>query len=107
MPFKLTILPRSVLFVYGNRAYENALLELKDIVKDRGGIPIAGGAYIGEHSFSDTEAPVAHGRPDKDDLNHAETFGGKIREKLQSISLISQVSDLSVPGDHPYGGTTK
>jgi len=99
--------PTVCVVVYGNRAYDNALLELKDIVVSRGCIPIAGAAYIGEHSFSDSEAPVALGRPDEDDLNHAKVFGQKIREKLQSISLISQISDVSVPGTYPYEGVTK
>ena len=35
--------------VYGNRVYEDALLELNDMVKGCGCIPIAGAAYIGEH----------------------------------------------------------
>jgi len=72
-----------------------------------GCIPIACAAYIGEHSYSNSEIPVAQGRPDKDDLNHAEIFGQKIREKLQSISLISQISDISVPGIYPYRGDSK
>ena len=99
--------PTVCFVVYGNRAYENALLELKDIVINCGCIPIAGAAYIGEHSFSDSEAPTAQGRPDEDDLNHAKVFGQKIREKLQSISSISQVSDVNVPGSYPYEGVTE
>lgn len=99
--------PTVCVVVYGNRAYENALLELKDIVTNCGCIPIAGAAYIGEHSFSDSETPTAQGRPDEDDLNHAQAFGRKIREKLQSISSISQVSDVHVPGSYPYEGVTE
>jgi ferredoxin len=93
--------------VYGNRVYDDALLELKNIVTKCGCIPIACAAYIGEHSFSNSETPTAQGRPDKDDLHHAEVFGQKIREKLQSVSSISQVSDVHVPGTYPYGGVTK
>jgi ferredoxin len=99
--------PTVCVVVYGNRAYENALLELKDIVTGRGCVPVAGAAYIGEHSFSDSEAPVALGRPDEADLRHAETLGRKIRGKLQSVTSISQVSDLQVPGTRPYGGITE
>lgn len=93
--------------VYGNRAYDNALLELKDIAVSRGCIPIAGAAYIGEHSFSDSGTPVAPGRPDKNDLNHSEVFGQKIGEKLAAVSSISQIPDLFVPGRYPYEGVTK
>lgn len=99
--------PTVCVVVYGNRVFDNALLELKNIVMNCGCIPIAWAAYIGEHSFSNSEAPIAQGRPDEDDLNHAEVFGQKICEKLQSISLISQISDVYVPGTYPYGGVTK
>ena len=49
--------PTVCVVVYGNRVYDDALLELKNIVMKCGGIPIAGGAYIGEHSFSNSETP--------------------------------------------------
>ena len=99
--------PTVCVVVYGNRVYDDALLELKNIVTKCGCIPIACAAYIGEHSFSNSETPTAQGRPDKDDLNHAEAFGQKIHEKLQSISSTSQDSDVQVPGTYPYGGVTE
>lgn len=99
--------PTVCVVVYGNRAYENALLELKDIVSSRGCVPIAGAAYIGEHSFSDAGTPVALGRPDADDLRHAAEFGRKIREKLRSVHGISGLSVVEVPGSYPYEGITK
>lgn len=99
--------PTVCVVVYGNRAYDNALLELKNMLQDCGCIPIAGAAFIGEHSFSSSETPVALGRPNKDDLGCAETFGQQIHEKVQSISSISHLSSVSVPGNHPYGGVTK
>lgn len=98
--------PTVCVVVYGNRAYEDALLELKDVVTKCGGRPIAGAAYIGEHSFSTAENPVAQGRPDKDDLEHAKAFGRKIREKLQSAATLSQLSDVEFPGVFPYRGST-
>ena len=96
--------PTVCVVVYGNRVYEDALLELKNIVMKCGGIPIAGGAYIGEHSFSNVETPTAAGRPDIDDLQHAEEFGRKICEKLQSVSSVSELSEVVVPGMFPYRG---
>lgn len=88
--------------VYGNREYDDALLELKDTMVKNGCVPIACAAYIGEHSFSNSETPIAPGRPDADDLNHATSFGEKIREKIASISSISHVADIPVPGKYPY-----
>ncbi|WP_319541225.1 EFR1 family ferrodoxin [uncultured Pseudodesulfovibrio sp.] len=99
--------PAVCVVVYGNRVYDNSLLELKESVVRRGCIPIAGAAYIGEHSFSEETVPTAHGRPDIEDLRHAEAFGQRIREKLQSVSSLSQLPDLVVPGEHPYGGATE
>jgi ferredoxin len=99
--------PTVCVVVYGNRAFENALLELKDILKNCGCVPIAGAAYIGEHSFSSSELPTAEGRPDAIDLNHAELFGCKIKEKLQSVSSVDQISELNLPGNYPYAGVTK
>jgi len=93
--------------VYGNRAYEDSLLELKTIMTACGGKPIAGGAYIGEHSFSSHETPTAEGRPDAGDLHHAESFGRKIQEKLSSIPSVDRTSDLTIPGCYPYRGDSK
>ena len=99
--------PAVCVVVYGNRMYNNALLELKDILIKRGCKPIAGAAYIGEHSFSSSEMPTAAGRPDATDLNHAELFGRKINEKLLSVSSVDHISDLNIPGNYPYGGVTE
>ena len=93
--------------VYGNRAYDDALLELKNIMTKCGCKPIACAAYIGEHSFSSPEIPVAEGRPDTQDLHHAELFGRKIDEKLQSVLSVDQISEVNVPGNHPYRGDSK
>jgi len=93
--------------VYGNRVYDDALLELKNIMTKRGCIPIAGAAYIGEHAFSSSETPTAEGRPDASDLIHAELFGRKINEKLLSVSSVDHISDLNIPGNYPYGGVTE
>lgn len=98
--------PTVCVVLYGNRAYDNALLELKDIVIKCGCVPIAGAAYIGEHSFSNSETSSL-GRPDEDDLNNATLFGQKIHEKLQSIAETSQVSAVDLPGSFPYEGKTK
>jgi ferredoxin len=90
--------------VYGNRTYEDALIELEDILNACGCTPIAGAAYIGEHSFSDNETPAAKDRPDASDIRHAESFGRKIREKLDVIQSAEGISEVDIPGCHPYRG---
>jgi ferredoxin len=99
--------PVVCIVVYGNRAYENALLELKDILTKCRCKAVAGAAYIGEHSFSSSEIPIAEFRPDKEDLIHAELFGGNIKEKLLTISSVDHIPNLNIPGSYPYGGITE
>ncbi|MDD1692420.1 MAG: EFR1 family ferrodoxin [Methanoregula sp.] len=96
--------PAVCVVVYGNRAYDDALLEMNDILTQRGSKPIAGAAFIGEHSFSDAKTPTALGRPDARDLKHAELFGQKIQKKLQSVLSTDQISAVKIPGCHPYLG---
>jgi len=99
--------PVVCIVVYGNRAYDDALLELKNILIKRGCIPIACAAYIGEHSFSSSETPIAEARPDASDLDHAELFGRTINEKLLSVSSVDHISDINIPGNYPYRGDSK
>lgn len=91
--------PAVAIVVYGNRHYDDALLELCDVLKKKGFTPIAVAAFIGEHSFSRKEMPVAAGRPDECDLSIATQFGEKIAEKLQSGNFNQE---LTVPGNYPY-----
>ena len=64
--------PAGLVVVYGNRAYEDALLELRDLVIGLGFVPIAAAAFVGEHSYSTEATPIAHGRPDALDLAQAQ-----------------------------------
>jgi len=88
--------------VYGNRAYEDALLELCDLVTERGFVPVAAGAFIGEHSFSTAAVPLAHGRPDAEDLRCAAAFGMRVGEALETLGALDRVPALQVPGRRPY-----
>ena len=54
--------------VYGNRNYDDALIELKDILELDGFNVIAGGTFIGEHSFSKI---LAQNRPDEKEIGRA------------------------------------
>lgn len=94
--------PGVVVVVYGNRAYEDALLELRDLAITIGFTPIAGGAFIGEHSFTTETTPLAVGRPDLHDLARAHEFGREIYRKLQTITSLDTLPLLEVPGKDPY-----
>jgi ferredoxin len=85
--------------VYGNRAIEDALIELKDITAEQGFTAIAGASFIGEHSFSNENTPIAPGRPDKEDLEKAKKFGEQVKVKLESMA---KPVEVKVPGNKPY-----
>jgi ferredoxin len=91
-----------VVVVYGNREYEDALLELKNIVVEAGFTPIAGAVFIGEHSFSTKKIPIAHGRPDRSDLERARLFGTMVKRKLTKPGQTHGELPLNVPGNFPY-----
>lgn len=94
--------PAVLVVLYGNREFDDALLELRDIASDCGFVPITGGAFIGEHSFSNTDLPIAVSRPDASDLQKAFEYGQRIASFLDSHSTIDAVEPLSVPGNFPY-----
>jgi len=94
--------PAGVVVVYGNRAYDDALLELRDLVAELGFRPVAGGAFIGEHSYDRETTPIASGRPDAQDLETAKGFGELIREKMREMRTLDERPSLQVPGSFPY-----
>ncbi|SHI93115.1 4Fe-4S dicluster domain-containing protein [Dethiosulfatibacter aminovorans DSM 17477] len=82
--------------LYGNRDYDDALIELKDIMEGKNFNVIGAGAFIGEHSFSRI---LAEGRPDGKDIESVEGFGAKISEKLKVGNINGAVE---VKGNKPY-----
>ena len=94
--------PAIAVVVYGNRDYDDALLELCDILKDSGFTPIAAAAFIGEHSYSRAEMPTAEGRPDIADIAAASIFGEQCIEKLNSYESLIDMPELKVKGNSPY-----
>jgi ferredoxin len=93
--------PAVLVVVYGNRAFEDALLELKEIAEARDFVPIAGAAFIGEHSYSTTTMPIAPGRPGAADMEKAVAFGQQIQKMLAQMS-VDNLPPLTVPGNYPY-----
>ena len=81
--------------VYGNRAYEDALLELNDTVERRGFQSIASAALLAEHSMVRT---VAAGRPDQEDQKQISRLAQAILNKVNS----GQFASPEVPGNRPY-----
>lgn len=92
--------------VYGNRAYDDALLETKEFCEKQGFIGIGAAAWLAEHTYSEK---LAGGRPDEEDLQEAADFASKIKELFETSAMEKLLDNgqqkmlvLEVPGNRPY-----
>lgn len=83
------------LAVYGVRAYEDALLELNDLMTECGFQIIASAALIAQHSVV---PEVGMGRPDEQDAAEIRAFAEKVLTVLDG----GAETEIKVPGNHPY-----
>ena len=77
--------------VYGNRAYEDTLVEMEDAAKESGFQVVAAVAAVAEHSIMHQ---YAAGRPDASDKKQLEQFAERIAGKTKAA--------VSIPGNRPY-----
>lgn len=96
--------------LYGNRNYDDALIELRNILEDRGFHTVAAAAFIGEHSFSKV---LAAGRPDDKDMAKAEAFAQQAADKIGKLleesggeedrlqKLLQECCPVEVNGEDP------
>lgn len=91
-----------LLCVYGNRAYEDTLVELQDLAVAQGFQVIAAIAAIAEHSIMHQ---YATGRPDAQDAEHLKQFSHKILEKFHKFDAnpdSQEIESFTIPGNRPY-----
>lgn len=86
--------PCVIVGTYGNRHYDDALVEMEDIMTENGFIVVGGAAVIGRHSFSDK---IAGDRPNEKDLEEAANFIKDVIKK-ECKPLPKGV----IPGNRPY-----
>ena len=79
--------------VYGNREYEDALLETKDALVTNGFQVIAAAAFIAEHSIVRS---IASRRPDAEDEALCRQFAADVMAKAEDAATVQ------VPGNIPY-----
>lgn len=91
--------PAVALCVYGNRAYDDALLELCDILSGQGFAVIAAGAFVARHSIF---TQIAAGRPDEADMAAAAAFGDRCAAMLAATPAPCRLKAPAVPGSRPY-----
>ena len=84
-----------VVIAYGNRAYDDALLELKDSAEAIGFDVIAAISAITEHSIMHQ---YATGMPDLLEVDALREFAQVIKEKMEA----GVDEPFSVPGNRPY-----
>ncbi len=80
--------PAVLVVVYGNRAYEKALVELDLLMTQQGFKVIAGGTFIGEHSYSNSKYPIAQCRPNANDYQMAHRFGQDVAQKIAAANSL-------------------
>ena len=79
--------------VYGNREYDDALLETKHALGSNGFQVIAAAAFIAEHSIVRS---IAAGRPDAEDEALCRQFAADVMAKADDAASVQ------VPGNTPY-----
>ena len=79
--------------VYGNREFDDALLETKDSLEANGFQVIAAAAFIAEHSMARS---IASGRPDAEDEALCRQFAADVMAKA------ADAAPVQVPGNVPY-----
>jgi len=76
--------PAAIVVTYGNRHYDDAILEMGDFLEGHGFVPIAAAAFVAEHSIV---PEIASGRPDAADMK----AGHEIRPGPQGKSRRSEL----------------
>lgn len=85
-----------LLCAYGNRAYEDTLVELADIAREQGFRVAAAIAAVAEHSIV---RALAAGRPDADDADRLRAFAHDVRGRLANGA---DIPEPAIPGSRPY-----
>lgn len=91
--------PAVIAVVYGNREFDDALIELLNIVESCGFSVIAAGAFVAEHSIFPA---VGHDRPNPSDREAAAVFGKKSMELLTTCPDTVSAPSIEVRGNTPY-----
>ena len=83
--------------LYGNRNFDDGLIELRDVLQAAGCHTIAAGAFVGEHSFSYTLG--AH-RPDDADMAVVAKLAALAADRVKALTAAPQ-APVKVAGCEP------
>lgn len=91
--------PVAFIATYGNREYDDALLEMRMLLAEKGFVCVAAAAFVTQHSIVPS---IAADRPDEADMNAVREFGKRLIDKLCSIADLSALPPLSLKGNFPF-----
>lgn len=91
--------PAVLIVTYGNRAYEDALVELRDVLWGQGFKVAAAAAVVTEHNIIHS---IASGRPDQADRDALKKFGQKVDERFRTMQSTYQLGEVALKGNVPY-----
>ena len=83
--------------LFGNRNYDDALIELRNILAADGMHPIAAGAFVGEHSFSRV---LGADRPNAEDEALMDEFAARVAALAAGLDAAPEKS-VAVRGQEP------
>ncbi|MBS1337198.1 MAG: 4Fe-4S binding protein [Oscillospiraceae bacterium] len=83
--------------LFGNRNYDDALIELRNILAADGMHPIAAGAFVGEHSFSRVLGADRHNAEDEALMDE---FAARVAELAAGLDA-APVKSVAVRGQEP------
>lgn len=83
--------------LYGNRNFDDGLIELRNILQDNGFHTVAGAGFIGEHSFSRI---LGANRPDDADLTLMDGFAADVAAKVTTLAS-APAEPITVRGETP------
>lgn len=95
--------PAVIYVTYGNRAYDDALLELKDILTKNGFRVLSAAAFVCEHSIFEN---VAKGHPNQKDMEKVKEFAQISKYIFDNYSK-KYTTTLKIDGNQQYRKATK
>lgn len=93
--------PCIIVATYGNRHYDDALVEMEDIAKANGFVVKGAAALIGRHTYGEIQVT----RPDVEDLEASAKFAKNVAEKTaaEKDSTAEECGmSVIIPGNRPY-----
>lgn len=92
--------PAVAVSVFGNRSFDDALMELTLLLEEKAFLVVGAAAAANRHAFCDD---IGEGRPDHPDMEELYIFAQKVSEKLINSPKEEQKLSSLVVGHNPVG----